>query len=70
MRLMCLRDFTWDKCFPGLDIGINTTLICLQLIEVYPNSILALISTIGVPASSSKPCCSMTSIIPSMPGDL
>jgi hypothetical protein len=32
MRLMGLRDFVWDKGFPGL--GINTTLICLQLIGI------------------------------------
>jgi hypothetical protein len=32
MRLMGFRDFFWDRGFPGL--GINTTLMCLQLIGI------------------------------------
>jgi hypothetical protein len=40
MRLIGLRDFAWDKGFPGL--GINTTLMCLQLIGIYPKAKLAL----------------------------
>jgi hypothetical protein len=65
MRLMGLRDFAWDKGFPGL--GINTTLICLQLIGIYPKDGLARTNTISFPTSSSKPCCIMMVITPSMP---
>jgi hypothetical protein len=68
MRLMGLRDFAWDNGFPGL--GINTTLICLQLMGIYPKAKLALSSFKSFPASSSKPFCSMTGIILSLPGDL
>jgi len=67
MRLMGLRDFAWDSGFPGL--GTNTTLICLQLMGIYPKAKLVLTSNKGLLASSSKPCCSMMGIIPSMPGD-
>jgi len=68
MRLMGLRDFAWDNGFPGL--GINTTLMCLQLMGIYPQAKLALSSNRSLFASSLKPCCSMMGIIPSMPGDL
>jgi hypothetical protein len=67
MRLMGLRVFAWDKGFPGL--GINTTLVCLQLIGMYPKVKLALSNTKHLPASSSKSCCIMMGIIPSMPGE-
>jgi len=68
MRLMGLRDFAWDNGFPGL--GINTTLMCLQLMVIYPKARLALSSSKSFPMSSSKPCCGMMGIIPSMLGDL
>jgi hypothetical protein len=42
MRLMGHRDFTWDNDFPGL--GINTTLMCLQLMGMYPKAGLVLSS--------------------------
>jgi hypothetical protein len=67
MRLMGLRNFAWHKGFPGL--GINTTLICLQLIGIYPKAGLAISNTVSFLASSSKLCCTMMGIIPSMPGD-
>jgi len=65
---MSLRDFAWDSGFPGLDI--NTTLICLQLMGIYPKAKLALSSSKSLLESSSKPCCSIMAIIPSLPGDL
>jgi hypothetical protein len=68
MGLMGLRDFAWDKGFS--DLRINITLICLQLIGMYRKAKLGLSSTIGFRASSSKPCCSMSGIIPLMLGDL
>jgi hypothetical protein len=68
MRLMGLRDFAWDKGFPGL--GINTILICLQLIGIHPKAELALSNIKSFPTSSLKPCCSMIGTTPSMPGDL
>jgi hypothetical protein len=40
MKLMGLRDFIWDRGSTGLDI--NTTLMCLQLIGIYPKAKLAL----------------------------
>jgi hypothetical protein len=40
MRLIGLRDFARDNGFPGL--GMNTTLICLQLMGMYPKAKLAL----------------------------
>jgi len=54
----------------GQWFGINTTLMCLQLMGIYPKTKLAFSSSKSLPASSSKPCCSMMGIIPSMPGDL
>jgi hypothetical protein len=68
MRLIVRRDFAWDISFLGL--GIYTTLMCLQLMGIYPKAKLALSSIRSLPASSSNPCCSMMCIIPSMPGDL
>jgi hypothetical protein len=54
MSVMVLRDFAQDRGFPGL--GINTTLMCLQLIGIYPKAKLALRNIKSFPASSSKPC--------------
>jgi hypothetical protein len=68
MRLMGHRDFAWDINFPGL--GVNTTLICLQLMGIYPKAKLALSNIKILLASSGNPFCSMMGIIPSMPGDL
>jgi hypothetical protein len=68
MRLIGRRDFAWDNGFTGL--GINTTLICIQLMGKYPKAKLAVSSISNLPPSSSKPCCSMMEIVPSMPGDL
>jgi hypothetical protein len=48
VRLMGLRDFAWDNDFPGL--GINTTLICLQLTGIYPKAKLALSNNRSFPA--------------------
>jgi hypothetical protein len=67
-RLMGRRDLAWVSGFPGL--GINTTLVCLQLIGMYPNGKLALSSIELFPPSISKPCSGLMGIIPSMPGDL
>jgi hypothetical protein len=68
MRLMGRRDFAWDINFPGL--GMNTTLICLQLMGMYPKARLALSNIRSLLTSSENPCCSMMGIIPSVPGDL
>jgi len=68
MGLMGLRDFAWNNGFPGL--GINTTLLCLYLMGIYPKAKLALSISGSFPANSSKPCFSMMGIIPSMPGNL
>ena len=67
MGLMGLRDLAWDNGFPGL--GINTTLMCHQLMGIYSKAKLAPNSNKVLLASSSKHCCSMMSITPSMPGD-
>jgi hypothetical protein len=64
-RLIGLRNFAWDKGFP--DLGKNTTLLCLRL---YPKAKLALSNNKMFPASSSKGCCSMMDMIPSMLGYL
>jgi len=68
MRLMGLGDFTWDSGFRSL--FINTTLICLQHMGIYPKAKLALSNSKGLSASSSEPCCGMMGIIPSIPRDL
>jgi hypothetical protein len=68
MRLIGLRDLAWVKDFPGF--GINTTLVCLQLIGIYPKAKLALSNFNNFPPSRLKPCCSMMGIISSIPGDL
>jgi len=68
VRLIGLRDFAWEKGFPG--VGTNTTLICFKLMGMYPRDKLALSDIRTFPASSSKPCCSIMGIIPSMPGNL
>jgi hypothetical protein len=68
MRLIGHRDFAWVIDFPGL--GINTTLMCLQHMGIFPKARLALSIIKILPASSSNPCCSMMGIIPSMPEDL
>ena len=39
---MGLRDFAWDNGFPGL--GIIATLMCLELMGIYPKVKLALSS--------------------------
>jgi hypothetical protein len=68
MRLMGRSDFAWDIVFPGL--GMNITLICLQLMGMYHKAKFALSNIESLLASSEDPCCSMMGIIPSMPGDL
>jgi hypothetical protein len=42
MRLIGRRDFAWDIGFPGLDM--NTALMCLQLMGMYPRPDLLLVA--------------------------
>jgi hypothetical protein len=65
---MGLRGFAWDNGLPGL--GMNTTLMCLQLMGIYHKAKLALSSIKSFPEGTSNPCGSMMGIIPSMPEDL
>jgi hypothetical protein len=68
MRLMGRRDLTWVYIFVGL--GISTTLICLQLMGMYPKAKLTLSNIKKFLANTENPFCSIMGIIPSMPGDL
>jgi hypothetical protein len=51
---MGLRDFAWDSGFPSL--GIKTTLICLQLMGIYPKAKRALSSVISLGAGDWIVC--------------
>jgi hypothetical protein len=68
MRVIGRRDFAWDINFACL--GINTTLMFLQLMGIYHKAGLPLSNIRSLLASSSNPCCSMMGIIPSTPRDL
>src|SRR3978361_1801578 len=68
MRLIGLGDFAWVVERPGF--GMNTTLICLHVLGMYPMARLALITLTRGPARTSSPCWSIMGMIPSGPGDL